>query len=47
MLGTVSGLRFYKATANTGTHVGSIWSASGERLASATFTSETASGGRR
>ncbi len=44
MLGTVSGIRFYKATANTGTHVGSIWSASGERLASATFTGETASG---
>ena len=23
--GTISGIRFYKATANTGTHVGSLW----------------------
>ena len=43
-LGTVSGLRFYKAAANTGTHTGSLWSASGTRLAQATFTGETASG---
>jgi hypothetical protein len=42
--GQVSGLRFYKASANTGTHVGSVWSASGQLLASATFTGETASG---
>jgi hypothetical protein len=42
--GTVTGVRFYKSTANTGTHSGSLWSASGERLATATFTNETASG---
>ena len=27
--GTVTGIRFYKAAANTGAHVGSLWSASG------------------
>jgi hypothetical protein len=42
--GTITGVRFYKATTNTGTHVGSLWSATGTLLASATFTSETASG---
>jgi len=42
--GTVSGIRFYKAAANTGTHIGSLWSASGSLLAQATFTNETASG---
>jgi hypothetical protein len=43
-VGTVTGIRFYKAAANTGTHVGSLWSSSGTLLASATFTGETASG---
>ena len=42
--GTIAGIRFYKATANTGTHVGSLWSSTGTLLASATFTNETASG---
>ena len=42
--GTVSGMRFYKAATNTGTHVGSLWTAGGQRLAQATFTGETASG---
>jgi len=42
--GTVTGIRFYKAAANTGTHVGNLWSASGELLASVTFTAETAAG---
>jgi N,N-dimethylformamidase beta subunit-like protein/uncharacterized protein DUF4082/fibronectin type III domain protein len=42
--GLVTGVRFYKAAANTGTHVGSLWSASGTRLAQATFTGESASG---
>ena len=43
--GYVTGVRFYKGgTANRGTHTGSLWSASGSLLASATFTSETASG---
>ena len=44
VFGSVTGVRFYKAAANTGTHVGSLWSESGTLLASATFTSETASG---
>ncbi|ACL41861.1 conserved hypothetical protein [Pseudarthrobacter chlorophenolicus A6] len=42
--GTVNSIRFYKATRNTGTHIGSIWSSSGQRLATATFTNESASG---
>jgi len=42
--GTVSGLRFYKAATNTGTHVGTLWSESGEPLAQATFTGESGSG---
>ena len=42
--GTINGVRFYKASTNTGTHVGSLWTASGTLLASATFTNETASG---
>ncbi len=42
--GYVSGVRFYKSSANTGEHVGSLWSADGTLLAQATFTDETASG---
>ncbi len=42
--GSITGIRFYKAAANTGTHVGSLWSASGTRLASATFAGESESG---
>ena len=42
--GTIKGVRFYKAAANTGTHIGNLWSADGTKLASATFTGETASG---
>ncbi len=42
--GNVTGIRFYKASTNTGTHIGSLWSAGGALLASATFTAETASG---
>ena len=42
--GTVTGIRFYKAAANTGTHIGSLWTADGQRLAQVTFTGETASG---
>ncbi len=40
----VTGIRFYKASGNTGTHVGSLWTTAGVRLASATFSGETASG---
>src|ERR1035437_7414752 len=42
--GSISGIRFYKASANTGTHVGNLWSSSGQKLASATFTNESSSG---
>jgi hypothetical protein len=42
--GFVTGLRFYKGSSNTGTHVGHLWTISGELLASVTFTNETASG---
>ena len=42
--GTISGIRFYKSTANTGTHVGNLWTSGGQRLATATFSGETASG---
>jgi len=42
--GTITGLRFYKAVSNTGTHVGHLWTSAGALLASATFTNETASG---
>jgi hypothetical protein len=40
----LTGLRFYKASTNTGTHVGHLWSSSGQLLATATFPGETASG---
>ncbi len=42
--GYITGIRFYKYASNTGVHVGSLWSNTGTRLASATFTSETGSG---
>lgn len=40
----VTGLRFYKGVTNTGTHIGRLWSSSGALIATAVFTSETASG---
>ena len=42
--GSVTGVRFYKATANTGTHVGNLWTTNGTLLATGTFNGETASG---
>src|SRR5205823_12702188 len=42
--GYITGIRFYKSSANTGTHVGNLWSSTGTLLASAAFTNETASG---
>jgi hypothetical protein len=42
--GSITGIRFYKGTGNTGTHVGNLWTASGTNLASVTFGNETASG---
>ncbi len=42
--GSITGIRFYKGPSNTGTHVGNLWSATGTKLASVTFTGESASG---
>jgi lysophospholipase L1-like esterase len=42
--GFITGVRFYKGADNTGTHLGSLWTAAGTLLASATFTNETSSG---
>lgn len=42
--GFITGVRFYKGTGNTGTHTGSLWTAAGARLATVTFTGETATG---
>jgi hypothetical protein len=42
--GAITGIRFYKSSANTGVHVGRLWSHTGALLASVTFTGETASG---
>ena len=42
--GYVKGVRFYKGSLNTGTHVGSVWTDTGTLLAQGTFTGESASG---
>ncbi len=42
--GSITGIRFYKGSGNTGTHVAHLWSSTGQLLASATFTGETVSG---
>ncbi|MCP3423022.1 DUF4082 domain-containing protein [Nocardioides pinisoli] len=42
--GQVTGIRFYKGTGNTGIHRGTLWSATGTKLAEVTFVGETASG---
>ena len=42
--GIVTGIRFYKGANNTGTHIGNLWTSSGQSLASATFVNETVSG---
>jgi hypothetical protein len=42
--GKVIGVRFYKESDNTGTHIGSMWSATGTLLATGTFSNESASG---
>jgi hypothetical protein len=42
--GTITGVRFYKAAANTGAHVVSLWTAGGQLLASTTASNETSSG---
>ena len=42
--GYATGIRFYKASTNSGTHIGNLWTSSGQLLASATFSNETTSG---
>src|SRR6202008_1687950 len=42
--GRITGIRFYKASTNTGTHIGNLWTNTGTLLATATFTKESASG---
>nr|QIO32460.1 DUF4082 domain-containing protein [Bradyrhizobium sp. 1(2017)] len=42
--GTVSGIRFYKSSQDTGTHTGELWTSTGTLLATATFTNETVGG---
>ena len=42
--GYITGVRFYKGAGNTGTHIGHLWSASGQLLATVTFTNESATG---
>ncbi len=42
--GFITGIRYYKPATATGTHVGTLWTGTGTKLATATFTNETASG---
>jgi hypothetical protein len=42
--GQITAIRFWKDSRETGSHVGHIWSASGQLLASVNFVNETASG---
>lgn len=42
--GYVIGVRFYKTTGNTGTHIGELYSRTGTRLAQVAFTGETTNG---
>src|ERR1019366_6863619 len=42
--GEITGIRFYKGSLNVGTHVADLWGSTGNLLATATFTNESASG---
>ncbi|MBE9014661.1 DUF4082 domain-containing protein [Chroococcidiopsidales cyanobacterium LEGE 13417] len=42
--GYVTGIRFYKGSGNTGTYIGNLWTSTGQLLATATFSNETATG---
>src|SRR5262249_27400989 len=42
--GTITGVRFYKGSADNTTHTGSLWSANGTVLATGTFVGGTTSG---
>jgi hypothetical protein len=42
--GWVTGVRFFKTAGNTGEHTGSLWTSTGQRVATGTFTGESESG---
>ncbi len=42
--GSIKGIRFYKTSGNSGTHIGELYTSTGTRLAQATFAGETATG---
>lgn len=42
--GQITGIKFYKQAANTGTHVGNLWSETGTNLGTVTFSGESATG---
>jgi hypothetical protein len=42
--GFINGIRYYKGSGTSGTHIGSLWTNGGTRLAQATFINETPSG---
>ncbi len=44
MAGTVSGIRFFKSSQDTGVHTGELWSSTGVELATVTFTNESDGG---
>ncbi len=44
VVGTITGIRFYKPASATGIHTGSLWSSTGTLLATVNFTNESTSG---
>ena len=42
--GQITGLRFYKVSTSTGTHIGNLWTNTGTLLTSVTYSGESASG---
>lgn len=42
--GSITAIKYYKATNSTSAHTGTLWSSTGAKLATVTFTGETASG---
>jgi Domain of unknown function (DUF4082)/Bacterial Ig-like domain/Bacterial Ig domain len=42
--GEITGVRFYKEPDDTGTHIGSLWTSSGQLLATGTFSNESTEG---
>src|SRR5439155_24997977 len=42
--GQINGIRFYKTGSNTAPHIGTLWSSTGTKLATATFINETLTG---